>query len=243
MRWGAALAVSLLLLVGLGVWNERIYDRWRADYATAVGEMRSVTLSDGSRVQLNTDTALAVRFSDDRRRIDLYRGEAFFTVARSSDRPFQVDAGGGTALAVGTAFNVRAVDETVTVAVWNGRVEISLEPGRESFGEAVTIDAGLEARYGPGGEIETRNADLATAADWRQGRLIFADRPLRSVVAELDRYRPGVIVFLNSAIAEARFTGSLSLHDTDQALAAIESALPVEVRRITRWLTVLGPPG
>ena len=243
LRWSAALAASLLLLASLGLWGEEVYDRWRADYATGVGEVRAVALSDGSLVQLNTDTALAVRFTDDRRRIDLYRGEAFFTVESDPDRPFQVVAGGAAALAVGTDFNMRISSGTVTVAVSNGRVEVSAEPGRGSLGEAVTLDAGLEARYGPCGAIETRDVNLATVTAWRQGRLVFADQPLRTVVAELDRYRPGAIVFLNSAIAEARFTGALNLDDTDQALAAIESALPIEVRRVTPWLTLLSPRG
>ena len=240
-RWSVALAASSLLLAAMGLWGEEIYDRWRADHATAVGETRSVALSDGSLVQLNTDTALAVRFTDDRRRIDLYRGEAFFTVESDRDRPFQVVAGGAAAVAVGTAFNIRIAADTVTVAVSSGRVEVSSEPGRGSSAEAVTLDAGGEARYGLRGEIQTQGVDLATVTAWREGRLVFADRPLRSVVAELDRYRPGAIIFLDSAIAETRFTGALNLDDTDQALAAIESALPIEVRRVTPWLTLLSP--
>ena len=243
LQLGAALAASLLLLAAIGLWGEQLYDRWRADYATAVGETRSIALSDGSVVQLNTDTALAVRFSDDRRRVDLYRGEAFFTVTSDEDRPFQVDAGGGAALALGTAFNMRIAADTVAVAVSNGRVEVSFQPGRGSLGEAVVLNAGLEARYGPHGEIQTRGVDVATVTAWREGRLIFADRPLRHVVAELDRHRPGVIVVLDAAVADARFTGVLDLHDTDHALAAIGSVLPVEVRHVTPWLTLLGPGG
>ena len=119
LRWRATLAASLLLLAAIGLWGDDIFDRWRADHATGVGETRSVALGDGSFVQLNTDTALAVRFTDDRRRIDLYRGEAFFTVSTDRDRPFQVVAGGGVALAVGTAFNVRIAADTVAVAVGN----------------------------------------------------------------------------------------------------------------------------
>ena len=243
LRLSAALAASILLLAALGIWGERAYDRWRADYATAIGETRAIALSDGSVVQLNTDTALAVRFSDDRRRIDLYRGEAFFTIASDEERPFQVRAGSGAALALGTAFNMRIVADTVAVAVSKGRVEVSLEPGHGSSGEAVVLNAGLEALYDRHGAIETRSVDLTSVIAWREGRLIFADQPLRTVVAELDRHRPGIIVFLDSAIADARFTGVLELHDTDYALAAIESTLPVEVRHVTPWLTFLDRRG
>ena len=245
-RWGAALAASGLLLAAAGLWGEVGYDRWRADHTTRVGETRAVTLGEGSVVELNTDTALALRMTEDERRIALYRGEAVFTVAHDPDRPFRVVAGHAAATALGTAFALRLSADGVTLGVLEGRVALAPAPGpghSAAAGDSVTLTAGVEARFAPGGRIETANADIAARTAWRQGRLVFTDRPLGAVVAELDRYRPGVILVLDSAVAEARFTGALGLADTDQALAAIESALPVDVLRLTPWLTILTQDG
>ena len=230
---GAAACVALVAVVGL--WSAGGYDWLRADHVTAVGETRRVTLADGTTLQLNTDTAVAVDFSQSRRRVELYRGQAYFAVAKDESRPFEVIAGQGLTRALGTAFDVLDAARSVTVAVEEGKVRVSRPQGPGT--ESVTLGAGEAARYGRSGVIEVRQGDLATA--WRQGKLVFSSRPLGDVVAELDRYRPGAIVVLDSRIAQARFTGVLDLRDTDQALAAIEGSLAVDVLKVTPYLTFL----
>lgn len=241
-RLSGALA-ACVALAAVALWTVGGYDGLRADYRTAVGELRTVTLPDGSTVELDTDTALAVDFSPVRRRIELYRGEAFFTVAKDADRPFEVVAGGGVTRAVGTEFGVSDGGDSVTVAVEEGRVKI----GRSGDGrveDAVTVSAGEVARYDRTGDVRTaaaarRGQDVAAALAWRRGRVVFTDWPLRDVVTALDRYRPGAIFVLDSDIAAARFTGVFSLRDTDRALDAIEGSLAVDVVRITPYLTFL----
>jgi transmembrane sensor len=233
------MAACIVLAAAVGLWSVAGYDRFRADYVTDVGQTRTVALADGSTVQLNTDTAIAVDFSPARRRVDLYRGEAFFTVAKDENRPFDVVAGDGVSRAVGTAFDVLDAGQSVTVAVEEGVVRVSRPSAPENDAEGVVLTAGEAARYGRTGEIEVRRDDDAAATAWRRGKLVFADRPLRDVVAELDRYRSGTIVFVNSEIAQARFTGVFNLRDTDQALAAIEGSLAVDVIRVTPYLTLL----
>lgn len=240
-RWRrlGALAAGLLLAAALGLWSLGGYDRLAADYATAVGERLTVTLTDGSVVHLNTDTALAVDLSAQHRRVQLYRGEAYFQVAPDRSRPFEVAAADGIARAVGTAFDVKRDGAAVTVAVAEGRVEVRRDPQPPSAAESVMLGPGEGLHYTTGGPATKRRIDVSVLTAWRQGRLVFANRPLRAVVAELDRYRPGAIVFLSSAIAEESFSGVVSLADTDQALAAIEGTLPVEVIRLTGYLTIL----
>ncbi|MEX2615140.1 MAG: FecR family protein [Alphaproteobacteria bacterium] len=239
----AAAAASLLLAAVVGLWFVGGTDSLRADHATAVGETREITLADGSVVHLNTDTAITVDLSDDCRCVGLLRGEAFFTVAPEPKRPFRVAAGGGASQALGTAFNVREAGETVTVAVAEGRVRVTGELAASGEAGRVTLAAGETARYAAAGGIETGRADVGLLTAWRQGRLVFADRRLRDVVAALDRYRPGAILFLDSSIADERFTGVFGLGDTDRALAAIEAALPIDVVRVTPWLTLLRARG
>jgi len=236
---GALLAASLLLAVACGLWGAGGYDRLRADYATGVGEMRQVTLADGSLVHLNTDTALAVEFGEQRRVVRLFRGEAFFAVAANKQRPFEVVSDGIVARAVGTAYAVQNEASVMTVAVAEGQVAVEPPPGKAASGRTVTLGPGDVLRYAADGEAVRFTADVDAVTAWRQGKLVFANRPLRSVVAELDRYRPGRIVLLSSAIADERFSGVVSLADTDRALAAIESTLPVEILHITAYLTLL----
>ena len=239
LRRLSALAAALLLTAAVGLWSLGGYHRLAADHATAVGERRVVTLSDGSVLHLNTDTALAVDFTAERRRVRLLRGEAYFEVAADRSRPFEVAAADGTARAVGTAFDVQRNGEAVTVAVAEGRVQVRRRPTSPASAEGVVLGPGDGFSYTVGGPSAKGRVDVSRLTAWRQGKLVFADRPLRAVVSELDRYRPGAIIFLNSAIADERFSGVVSLADTDQALAAIESTLPVDVIRLTGYLTVL----
>jgi len=239
LRQATAAAASLLVAAVIGLWSVGGTDALRADHTTAVGETREITLADGSVVQLNTDTALTVDLSDACRCVGLLRGEAFFTVAPELGRPFRVSAGGGASQALGTAFVVREAGEAVTVAVAEGRVRVARDLAASGEAGSVTLTAGETARYGAAGGIETGRTDVAALTAWRQGRLVFADRRLRDVVAELDRYRPGAILFLDSSIADERFTGVFGLDDTDRALAAIEATLPVDVVRVPPWLTLL----
>lgn len=238
LRHGA-LAAGLALVAVVGAWSIGGYDRLRADHATAVGEIRSVTLSDGSAVELNTDTALAVDITDHRRRIELFRGEAFFIVAPDANRPFEVVAGPVLSRAVGTAFNVADGGRSVTVAVDEGRVRVARLPAGRNAEDGPVLGVGQAARYGDGGGIEVGPVDVAATTSWRRGKLVFVNRPLRDVVDEIDRYRPGAIFFLDSVMAGARFTGMFNLRDTDAALAAIGTALDIDVVQVTPYLTLL----
>ncbi len=202
-----------------------------------VGEMRALEIADGSTIQLNTDTAIAIDITDRYRRVEIYRGEAFFSVASDRDRPFEVIAGAGRTRALGTAFNVNR--EARTVAVIEGQVNVSTERNQEALVETVVLGAGQSARLDEDGTISRHDPDVALQTAWRSGKLVFSDQPLRDVIFELDRYRPGAIVFLSEALAAERFTGVIDLEDTDRALDAIEKTLPVEVIRMTDRLTFL----
>lgn len=236
---GRALAASIVLAAALGFWSTDAYDTLRADHVTAVGEVRTIALADGSVVQLNTDTAIGIDFSAGHRRVDLYRGEAFFTVAKDESRPFDVVAGNGVSRAVGTAFDVHDAKGMVTVALEEGLVRVSRAVAPAPNAAGILLRAGETIRYGRSGEIDAPGKGDPAALAWRQGKLVFADRPLREVVAEIGRYRAGTIVILAPLLADARFTGVVNLRDTDQALAAIQGSLGIDVVRITPYLTLL----
>ena len=221
----AALAASLVLVAGIGLW---ITTAWLpfGDYRTAVGEERTVTLADGSIVQLNTDTALSVSMTEQGRRLTLHRGEAFFTVAPDAARPFEVEAGRGTIQALGTAFNVRTGPDRTIVTVTEHSIRVRL--GQETFAD---VHAGEHLRYRPDGGIDrVEAADLNRALAWRHHRLIFENQPLPEVLAELARYRSGrVVIFRDESLKTLPVTGSFDTERLDHLLPAIEESLPVRI--------------
>ncbi|MBP8116632.1 MAG: FecR family protein [Nitrospira sp.] len=220
-----AMAASLLLVAGIGLW---LTTAWLllGDYRTAVGEQRTVSLADGSIVQLNTDTALSVSLTEQGRRLTLHRGEAFFTVAPDTARPFEVEAGSGTIRALGTAFNVRTGSDRTTVTVTEHSIRIRV--GKETSAD---VHAGERLRYRPDGRIDqVEEADIDRTLAWRHHRLIFENQPLPEVLAEVARYRSGRLVILrDDSLKTLPVTGSFDTERLDHLLPAIEESLPVRV--------------
>lgn len=206
----------------------------QADYSTGKGEQRSVTLADGSRVTLNTASALAIHFDDSVRRVELLQGEAFFEVAKREHQPFVVTAEGSSVRAVGTAFNVQLRPSQTKVELVEGIVEIEDGQHRER------LHAGQTALIGADNiAIPTANPS-ANMALWRDGYLQFDGLPLREAVAQINRYRPGRVLLLNDALADKRVSGLFRLDALNQALASLKSAVPaLQTVSITPYLVVL----
>ncbi|MCJ2028569.1 FecR domain-containing protein [Methylobacterium sp. J-043] len=221
---GAALAYQVGLL-----------DRLRADLWSGVGTIEHATLPDGSRVDLNTDTAIAVRFTQGEREITLLRGEASFDVVPDRSRPFVVRGGGLSVRAVGTRFFLRADGADSPVGVAEGRVDVSAQSGH------VVVSAGEEVRLG-GDALHVAAADVERATAWRDGRLIFSGKPLAAVLMELNRYRRGRIVLLDRGLGERRVTGAFDARNTDDALDVIATTMGIRIRRFSPLLVLVGSP-
>ena len=230
--WLIPALASLLLLASPALQFLAIYF---ADFRTAVGEQRSIELSDGSRVFLNTDTALSVDFTAQRRNIILYSGEAHFKVAKDKARPFDVTTDSGTVRALGTAFDVRQLDGDMTITVTEHAVKIILANGetlaRLAEGERVSVN---KHHSNP---IEKINIKQAEA--WQQQRLVFKDQALQHVLAELSRYRGGKILITDNALAQHHVTGTFDTTDTEIALKTIEKNLGLQELRLTDRLILL----
>lgn len=233
---GPAGLAALLVLGGALAWQAGLADWLRADLWSGVGAITHATLSDGSRVDLNTGTAIALRFTGAERRVELLRGEAAFDVARDPGRSFVVEGGGVSVRAVGTVFIVRADAAGRPVGVAEGRVDVGIA-GRHldvSAGEAVVV---------PDGAAPTVvKADVGRAMAWRDGRLTVSGEPLSDVLATLGRYRRGRILLLDAKAGARRVTGAFDLGDTDEALDAIAASLSLRVTRVTPLLVLVGAP-
>jgi transmembrane sensor len=171
-------------------------------YSTDIGEQNSFKLADGSLLHLNTHSAARVRFTDERREVELVQGEAFFTVRQEASRPFSVRAGVATVQVLGTSFNVyRRNAEHTRVSVIEGRVQLDSQP----------LEAGQEADAKGAGVAINANPNIGAAIAWRQRRLVFRTTPLAEVAAEFNRYNTELRLELNSdALAQRRITGTFN---------------------------------
>jgi len=229
------LAVVLILGVMAGTWalNRPL------SYATGVGEQRTIRLEDGSRVTLDTATRVEVRLRDDRRSVALLSGQAFFDVAGDPDRPFVVAAGEAHVTAIGTRFDVRRLGAGARVILVEGRVAVR-ETGRAGDGWSLE----------PGQQVVTTSArpavasvDVARETSWTMGRLIFEETPIRTAVAEVNRYSEAKIDLQASRIADIPVSGVFNTGDTDGFVAALTDLYSVTARRQPDGTVILsGPP-
>jgi transmembrane sensor len=205
-----------------------------ADHRTDTGERRAVVLSDGTQLILNTATAVDVRFDAHSRRIVLLGGEIAITTSADA-RPLIVAAGPARLRPLGTSFSVRSdgADEDIRLAVTAGSVAASVGGG----GERV-VDAGYGARITTAGVMDPRRLSAADTA-WTSGMIIASRMRLADFIAELGRYRRGLLR-IDPAVAELELTGAYPIDDTDRVLAVLKHTLPVSVVYHTPWWVSIG---
>lgn len=225
----------LALTLGIG-WQQDWPTRWQSDHITAVGEQASVTLDDGSRVQLNTDTALSVEFTAGERHVKLLKGEAWFDVTSESERPFTVDAGFGRVQVTGTRFNVRMDDGAAVVSLDEGSVKLYSVQDQDS---PMSLSPGQQARILPDGVSSAESFDRSLVTAWQRGQFVFYDKPLAEVVANLNRHRTGRILITDDKLNNLRVSGVFSTKNPDAALDVITKTLPVEQVRLTDYLVLI----
>lgn len=230
-RWlpARALAASVVLVGALLALSQGVFmakPTQELSLLSAPGEQRQVTLDDGTRIDLNVDSRLQVRLYDDRREVELLAGEAFFAVAPDAERPFDVIAGEGRVRVVGTRFGVRRGNEHLAVAVESGRVVVRPEAGQQQA--MLGAGDGLDYEY-RSGTLQQRRLGNEEIASWRQGQLIFRDRPLAQLLDELSHYRPAPVELADARLAERRVSGSVNIARPDAFLVALPQLLPVEV--------------
>lgn len=211
---------------------------WASDYRTATGERRDIRLADGSRLVLNTRSAVDVRFDAEQRLVRLHAGEILVATHADSfspPRPFRVDTAQGRILALGTRFTVRAEAGLTTVTVLEKAVAVSQEG---QLGPGQRVEAGQQFSFAGAGSGALTSSP-GDAAAWENGRLVVVDRPLAQVVAELSRYRRGYLGCA-PAVAQLRVSGAFPVDDTDEALLALVESFPLQLEYRTRyWVRVL----
>jgi transmembrane sensor len=229
VRLLAALAATVAVLAfGAGtVGYLRFHDP--NAYRSQIGAIEIVSLADGSKVTLNTNSAIHVALSDVERRIDLTEGEAFFEVAKDPRRPFVVSAGGRLIVAVGTKFSVFRRAQDTRVVVTEGRVKVEDLHGSAPSGPATDLPAGSIARAGSAGVLVNHAtvAEAETYMSWRSGYISLHDTKLAVAVAEFNRYNTKQLVIADPAIAELQIGGNLRAQNVEAFVRVLEEGFPV----------------
>lgn len=231
-----------LLLVGalmLGVGNRYMPVRYAfSDLLTGTGEQRELRLPDNTLLQLNSRTAVDVRFDAEQRRIVLLSGEIMVETAHGDSRPFIVETRDGRLRALGTRFLVeRDGDDGTLLSVLQSAV--AARPEQRS--DEKVIAQGQHVRVRPDG-LGPVESNSATADAWTHGMLVVDNVRLADLVERLARYQPGYLG-VDPAVADLRITGSFPLRNIDLALSSLEPSLPVRVEKHGRWWSRVVPRG
>ena len=237
-RWSSGLAVAACLLLMVGVFAGWQPMRWLndlgADYVSAPGQVRTLTLADQSEVTLGADSAIAVNFSGNERHVELRRGVAFFHVTHTG-QPFVVDADGGEARVLGTEFEVRLQPGGAQVTVLSGRVGVKAD--QQAPQQILTADQ--QVAYAAGTADTVHRVDSLAQLGWRTGWLTYYKTPLADVVADLKRYYPGQIVLLNAQLGERRISGSFPSQDPQTVINSLQGVLGFEQHNLFGKVIVL----
>ncbi len=248
--WGlgllATVAVWLFAVVLILPVDSHPFDSLLSDYHTATGELFEIDLVDGSKILLNTNSAVSVNFSDSKREVILHHGQARFTVATDQQRPFDVKADELNVRALGTVFEVfraNALETSVTVQEHSVQVDMvedrQLEaPSHNTLSKRLL--AGQRLSYRHDGDLShVEKVPLDQVTSWQRRRLVINDRPLGELIEELNRYRVGRVFLSDAQLHDMHVTGVFSLEYPDQILDSICKVLDLKKTQLAGWWVVL----
>jgi transmembrane sensor len=206
-------------------------------FATGHGEQRSWSLTDGSVVQLNTDSALRVAFDRKERFVELTQGQVYFSVAKDPQRRFRVIVNGAEIVAVGTQFDIYRHDQSVLVTVTEGHIAVygggeHASPQGMASARPVSVGAGEQIRINAASVLESpTKAALKQNESWRSGRIVFEDQPLSQVVEQFNRYAKVPIEVSDLALRSVRIGGAFDALDIDSFCSFLQRIDGVVITR------------
>jgi len=223
---------------GVVAWFGAYHLGWKS-YETGIGGREKIELTDGSTVDLNTNTALDARLSGSRRDIMLTRGEALFHVAHDSTRPFYVVAGGTVVRAVGTSFSVRIRDaDHVDVLVAEGRVAVGAPGTEANFENPSLLASAPKVSAGEAASVRRNSVSVHTILPkevsrklaWTAGHLAFQGETLDDAVQEFNRYNQRQITIADPSIVKVQVGGIFLTTDPDSFIAALQHSFGIRVQ-------------
>ncbi|MDR3493353.1 MAG: FecR domain-containing protein [Ancalomicrobiaceae bacterium] len=205
-----------------------------ADHRTGTGEQQHLAMADAVSVELNTRTSIALHGSEPGTGFDLISGEAAVTVGRHVGKPFLVVAADGRVMTSQAVFNVRRDGPSVRLTCIDGEVAV------ECRGRELTLHATQQVAYDADGLGAVVSVDPGVVAAWRDGALIFRNTPLADVIEEVNRYRPGRIVLIDSRLGQRLVTARFEINHLDTVLGQIVNVFKAPVKRLPGGLVLVG---
>jgi transmembrane sensor len=224
--WRVAACVVLGLVVAAATW-------WRVSqpqsYATAAAERRSILLPDGSSVELNAKSTIKIVFSAAERGVVLTEGQALFSVAKNTQRPFVVRLDDLRIRAVGTQFDVYRQTAEATVTVVEGQVEVINDPTAAGNSPTLVVSAGEQAKLGPKSPRIAYKTNVAAATSWTQGTLTFDSTPLEQVIEEYNRTGSRRLVIQDQKLLEYHISGVFPAADPWSVIKLLQQRFAIVV--------------
>ncbi|HEY5759470.1 MAG TPA: FecR domain-containing protein [Steroidobacter sp.] len=224
-----ATAAAVLVVVSLMFWPQT--------YATGIGEQRSIVLTDGSTVELNSRSKIRLRYSDEQRAVELIEGQALFKVAKDHARPFVVDSDGTLVRAVGTQFDVYRKREGTIVTVVEGRVAVLTEggsaalaePDTNALGPGLLVSAGEQVTVKESSAQRAAHPNIDSATAWRQRELVFDTASLFEVAEEFNRYNTRRLVIDKDERYDFHISGVFSSTDPSSLIRFLQARRDLRV--------------
>lgn len=220
-----AASVAFVAVIGMLIWTllrPQVYE-------TRIGEVRELTLSDGTTVTLGGKTVVAIRMTESRRLAELREGEIFLSVYPDKQRPFFVSAGETSLRVVGTQFDVRRGVSQVEIGVLEGTVEVV---GEREPQASKRVHGGQQLVATSSGELgEPQSAGPMQPGSWRKGQRVYIDAPLREIVADANRYSEQLVELADASLGELKVSVSFRAENQQQMLNSLQLALPLTVER------------
>ena len=257
-QWPVALAASLILALFVTFFTDITLnslfqkDQQFVRYETAVGESSTIYLPDNSKVLLNTDSVLLVRYTDEYRLLDLQRGELHVEVAHDKARPLSVVADHKVIQAVGTAFSVQVKASEVELIVTHGKVIIGqLNEEQEVNENALVIpQSSLAVSKGEIASLATANTGVDSVSiidnklikqnlSWRQGNLVFNGETLAEAMKEVSRYTSVTFEIADEDLKEIKIAGRFKTGDIKGLIAVLNHNFNIKTDRVNKGLVVL----
>jgi len=217
-----AAAAALILVIGMASWRFWPGEAPAVRYSTALGEQRTVELKDGSRVVLDTNTELSVRFNSRERDLTLGHGRADFTVRHDAHWPFVVHTAEGSVTATGTRFQVRVQDGKSTVTLLQGGVKVATNDDAQSAVLTPNESIVVEASGRLGAPHAVSDAELSSLRGWTQGNLVIKGWPLTAVLVEMNRYSSTKLRLGDPSLGTTSISGVFKAGDQKSLALALE---------------------
>jgi transmembrane sensor len=232
-RWISVAAILGLAIIGAGAVAFLQSGGREQSFSTPVGGHESITLADGSQIELNTDTELRVAESAHQRLVWLDRGEAYFKIRHNAARPFVVRIGNHRVTDIGTAFTIRRDANQIEVSLLEGRARLETASLWDKSNAAILSSGDLAVAGTHGLSVMKKPLPmLARELAWRSGKLVFDHVTLADAAAQLNRYNHRQVIIADPSVAVLAIDGTFPVNGVGEFAHAAKEVFGLRVEQL-----------